>query len=193
VTAVLTGIVATRATVRDWMTDETLYLAARRNVPEAPRASATLAKLRLEQGRVEEAMALIDETLRLWPEQSGALVDRGLVLVRSERFEEAAVAFRAACRVNPYNETAAVSLGLALARLDRLDDAEHALRAAVRRFPKQSKAWVELGNVLDRLGRPAEAIAAWRTAQALGRDDLAPRIREREARLAGAAESRPLR
>ena len=72
-------------------------------------------------------------------------------------------------------------------RVDR--GAERALRKATLRNPRLAGAWAELGNLRMEQLRWAGAIEAYRRAIALGRTDLAERLRLAEAALADATRN----
>lgn len=149
----LAGVVRTRAAVHDWRSDEALFEAVRRAVPESPRAAFALAKIRITQGRLDEAMTLLDDAIRLWPDQSGAWTDRAAILIGRGDLAGAERALRVASIENPYNQRAVVGWGVSLAKLGRFDEAERVLRDASRRIPEDRSAPDALAAVLAERAR----------------------------------------
>ena len=168
----------------EWRNDETVFAAAVRTQPRSPRAHFILGKARLEAGERDEALALFDRTLELWPEHVPALVEKGIIHAHPERgeLEVAERAFREAVRVSPRYAKAHLNLGIALHHQGRRVEAEASVNESLRLDPESARAWAELGHLRfegRRFGAAAEAY--WR-AVSLGRDDLLPRAREAEAR-----------
>ena len=151
----LAGVVRTRAAVADWRTDETLFEAVRRDVPLSPRAPLALARIRMAQGRHDEALALLDDSLRLWPDQSVAWTDRAEILLGRGDLAGAERALRSAAIENPYNQRAVVGWGITLAKLDRFDESIRVLRDARRRIPEDRSAPQALAAVLEERERRA--------------------------------------
>lgn len=147
------GVARTRAAVEDWRSDEALFQAVMRAVPDSPRAPFALAKIRIAQGRLDEAMVLLERSIRLWPDQSGAWTDEGAILVGRGDFAGAERALHAACVENPYNQRAVVGWGIALANLRRFDEAERVLRDGCRRIPEDRQAPEALQAVLAERSR----------------------------------------
>jgi Flp pilus assembly protein TadD len=171
-----------RGESRHWISEESLWEATIMATPRNPRAHFTLAKIRLDQGRSEEAFPLLERTIALWPQFSAAWFERGLILAERGRMEEAADSFREASRLNPWRAESSLNLALALHRLDRLKEAEAELRQLIERFPQMPKAHAELGHLLFETGRYDEAARAYDRAVELGRVDLEDRSREAKRR-----------
>jgi tetratricopeptide (TPR) repeat protein len=169
--------IATWARCLDWRNDETLFMAAMRAQPESPRAHFIVGKIHGDRGELEQALALLDRTIELYPEHVSALVEKGVLLGRTGDLEGASEQFREALAVNPANPTAHLDLGIALHRMGRFEGSEKALLKAVRWDPALSKGWAELGNLYLDMRLFSRAAGAYRRAIALGREDLVPRLR----------------
>jgi Tfp pilus assembly protein PilF len=186
-TVILAGIVivlllGSRTFVRcqDWLDDETLFTAAAHAYPASPRAHFVMGKMALERGAFEESLPHLDRTLELYPDHSGAWVERGIALAELSRFDAAEASFREALRRRPEHAKAYLNLGIAYRRSGRPAEARQALESAVRQEPRLATAWAELGNLHLAGARYEEAIAAYRGGIALGRKDLLARIRVAE-------------
>lgn len=100
----------TRAATLDWRSPETLFAAAARAAPDSPRAQFTLGKIRLDQGRTEEALRLFQRTVELWPQFSAAWYERGMIEIRRGEPDLAGHSLEQALRVNPWHADAAAAL-----------------------------------------------------------------------------------
>ncbi len=182
----------TRRETRHWRNEEALFTAALVAAPGNPRAHFTLGKIRLEQGRNDEALAHFRRTTELWPDFSAAWFEQGQLLANGGDLAAAADAFRRAAEINPRHAGAQLSLGMALRRLGRRSEAETQLRRTLRRFSDLPLARAELGHVLAESGRYAEAAAAFREAIAAGREDVRDDLARAERLAAEAAGSTAL-
>lgn len=119
-----------------------------------------------DEGDDQEALRLIDETLRMAPGNAELLVLRSEALRNLELYEEAVEVARAACRAHESSSATHAALGEALLEWsDEADDPQAvlqealaALERAVAREEEASAADYWLAECLVRLGRPAEAI-----------------------------------
>ena len=126
-----------------------------------------LAQTLAQQGRAEEALAVIDRAGAAIAAQGGAPIEsyefiRGDIYGRLERYDDAVAAFRREIEHFPQNRQAYANLYLVYMVLDRPRDAEKTLEEMVRTIP----------------GKPALLFAA-RTVEALGDSDGAARWRRR--------------
>lgn len=104
---------------------ETMFAAAVRSTPQSPRAQFTLGKIRLDQGRVDEALRLFEETVALWPRFSSAWFEKALIELRRGDRAAAARSLREAVRANPWFDEAWRRLG------DLEREAGHPAEAAI--------------------------------------------------------------
>jgi len=162
----------------DWRSDRTIFEAALRSYPEAPRAQYWVGSLEAEDGRLDRALAHFAAASRAWPPYAPPHLDRGLALVRTGNLAGAETAFREAARLAPAWAPPRLDLALLLHRRGDLDGATVAARHAVLLDPGSAKAWAELGHLFTESGRRAQASEAYRRAIALGRTDLVPRLNE---------------
>jgi tetratricopeptide (TPR) repeat protein len=176
---VAAGLARTHHECGHWRDEDTLFAATLRSAPRSPRAHFTLAKIRLRQGRHDEALRYLDQTLALWPDFSSAWYERGLLLARRGEGREAVAAFQ----INPEHAQAQLNLGLALHQLGRIREAESRLRKVLVRFPELTPARAALAELWMETGRYDDAATAYRRAVRDGRTDLAGAL-ERAERLA---------
>jgi protein O-GlcNAc transferase len=126
--------------------------------------------LELQDGRPEQALALIERVVAIAPCEPRHHLGLGQVLQVLNRHEEAAAAYRHVLRTDPESADAHFALGIALQSLSDHDGAIHAYQAALKFQPVFWEALNNLGNSHQLCGRPAEAAAAYEEALALRPD-----------------------
>jgi tetratricopeptide (TPR) repeat protein len=180
----LFGIRSWRASL-DWRTETSLWAATERAVPANPTPHFLLGRAAARAGSLDEAERRFDEVLRLWPDNSAALHEKGVVRARKGDLEGARVLFQDAVRLNPWDGQAQADLGIALHRTGRIEEAERRLLHAMRTFPGIEKPVSELAEIRFVQRRYAEAAALYDRAVRLGRRDLEPRRAEARRLAAG--------
>ena len=128
---------------------------ARPSAPEPPYVDALAAR---SLGTVEDARAGFLRVLKLDPQDVGAHVNLGQILMQERKYPEAAAEFQAALAAEPYSATAAYNLGRAQARAGRAAESQ----AAMDRFRKLREGGygTTLGQTYPEQGRYAEAIVS---------------------------------
>ncbi|MGO8858624.1 MAG: tetratricopeptide repeat protein [Steroidobacteraceae bacterium] len=123
--------------------------------------------LELQDGRPEQALALMEQAATIAPDEPRHHVGVGQALQALGRFADAAAAYRRALRAEPCSADAYFALGVALQSqgeyLEAIDAYEHAVRFQADYFA----ALNNLGNCQQRCGRIAEAVTAYTRALAL--------------------------
>ena len=127
-------------------------------------------------GRQPEAIALLDDALRLQPADAAARLDRGVALARSGRLPEATEDFQAALRADPGRADAHADLAAALGQAGQTDEAIAQYRESLRLRPESASTHYNLAAFLARAGRREEAMAEYREALRLD-PGLAPAAR----------------
>ncbi|MFO0965140.1 MAG: tetratricopeptide repeat protein [Gemmataceae bacterium] len=117
----------------------------------------------MRQGRLEEARARWDESLR-WGELPE--VDNNLGFLHSclGDLDQAIRFFARALALRPRYPEALNNLGIALFQTGRPDEAERAFREAIAESPRYAEALNNLGSLLLHQGRAAEAAACYRAS-----------------------------
>jgi predicted TPR repeat methyltransferase len=110
-----------------------------------------------QQGRTDEAIALIEQSLELEPERADWHSNLGIVLQDRLRLDDAAAAYRRAIDLDPSHANAHSNLGVVLRAKAEPAEAEAAYRAAIRIDPAHSDAYHNLGVLLNAQGRSREA------------------------------------
>jgi len=115
--------------------------------------------VQLYLGRKKEAMAWIEEALRIDPNNAETHNNLGVVLDNAGRTPEAISQFEEAARIEPDYADAHNNLGIALDKVGRIPEAIAQFEEAVRRKPDYADAHYNLGTILGHTGRIPEAIA----------------------------------
>jgi tetratricopeptide (TPR) repeat protein len=110
-----------------------------------------------EQGRYEDALALLDEGRGLAPADPGLNHAMGLVLQRLERYVQAVERFDAVIAAQPAFPAAHAARGAALEAIGEIQGAEAAYRRAIELQPGHLAAISGLASLASRRGRSAEA------------------------------------
>ena len=112
-----------------------------------------------EIGRDEEALADLDEAIRLDPEFAAAWNNRGSAKSEIGRHEEALADLDNAIRLDSTKATAWYNRGSAKNALGRYEEALEDLDNAIRLDPELAVAWSNRGLAKSEIGRDEEALA----------------------------------
>jgi tetratricopeptide (TPR) repeat protein len=143
------------------------YAAALKQDRDFPNALIQLARLRLREGRSEEALELMRRAAKANPGIAAAHQGLGALLYELGRFEAALASFGRAVALMPGDAEALLSRGDCLVALGRPDEALASYDAAIALKPDLADAHNNRASALLRLGRLEEALAGWRRAMAL--------------------------
>lgn len=124
-------------------------------------AQEALSMILLEQGRVDESLAILSALVREHPEQPIPHIGLGIVLVHRGKKVEAIHELEAALEIAPHHPDAEFQLGVLALREGRLLEAERRFREALKRAPRHREAGGYLALVLSRLGQPQDAAAQY--------------------------------
>jgi Flp pilus assembly protein TadD len=111
-----------------------------------------------QTGRVNDARAQFEASLRIAPDHAVAHYNLALLALGGQRFDEAYDHFQRAIAARPDYPEAHSNLGVLLQRMGRLDEAMDQFRSAIAAMPENAAAHNNLGLVLVRVGRFDEAI-----------------------------------
>jgi len=113
-----------------------------------------------EQGKVDEAAKLYEETLSLG-EHAPAAINLGTILYNKRQFERAEQLYRRASIANPDYALAFFDLGNALDELQRLPEAVEAYKSAIRLSPGYADAHYNLALAYERSNERRRALRHW--------------------------------
>ena len=129
--------------------------------PNHPRAVHYAGVLAHQQGRRDEALALIERSLVLEPDQADWHSNLGIILQSNGQLEGAMDAYRRAIAINPSHANAYSNLGVVLKAIRKPSEAEAAYRTAIQLNPDHIDAYTNLGILLNGLKRTEEAAACF--------------------------------
>ncbi len=129
-----------------------------------PEVLNMLGAIRLSQGRLTEAVALLSQGRTAAPREPMLACNLGRALAGLGRVEEAREAFQAAIKLRPDFVDARFEAAQLAHRTRQFDEAEKAFRQLLRIMPGHLHAKMALGAVLADGGKPQEAEAPLRRA-----------------------------
>ena len=138
-----------------------LYRRVLETAPDHPRALHYAGLLAHQQGRNEEALALIERSVALVPDQADWYSNLGIVFQSDQRLDSAIDSYRRAIEFDPSHANAHNNLGVLLRATGQPIEAETAYRAAIRLDPEHIDAYTNLGILLNGLKRTREASACY--------------------------------
>lgn len=152
--------------------EETIWRDTLARNPEAWIAHTNLGFIRMNQGRLAEAIDHSRASLRIYPDGADANANLGIALHLTGDHAEALEHLRAALRGKPTNIQAHYFAALALVWLGRPDEAIEHLREAIRinrRWPAplMAAAWILATHADEAIRQPDEAVRLALAAAAL--------------------------
>ena len=135
-----------------------------------------LAAARLREGRLDEAIGVLQEAGRLQPSNAIIHHDLGLALLETGQAAQAVRAFQQAVANNGRYTDAYFRMGIALEKLGDLAGAVLAYDRATALLPSLSEAWFRAGSLLYTMGHREEAIGCFKRAAATGRKNQFGRL-----------------
>jgi len=144
-----------------WVAAGDVYRRILEVAPDYPDAVHFSGVLAHQEGRSEEAVALIERSLELEPYRADWYSNLGIVLRDRMKLNEAIVAFQRAIALAPEHANAHNNLGVVLRAQGKVVESEAAYRAAIRVDPNHSDAYTNLGILLNGLKRTHEAVVCF--------------------------------
>jgi tetratricopeptide (TPR) repeat protein len=143
---------------------ETLWRDTLKKNPQSWMAHANLARLRVQQGRAEDAEQEFRAAIGINPSVEGIHYNLGNLLAREERYEEAIAEYHLALEIAPGKAEAHNNLGVVLNRQHRSDAAEAEFKQAIFYEPDYADAYYNLGNAFWAEHKMDAAVAAYEQA-----------------------------
>jgi predicted TPR repeat methyltransferase len=140
---------------------EELYQRVFEAAPNHPRALHYAGVLAHQQGRHDEAIALIERSLALSPDLADGYSNLGIALQSAGRLDAGIEAYRRAIALDAGHANAHSNLGVLLRATGHPADAEAAYRTAIQLNPDHIDAYTNLGILLNGLSRTEEAAACF--------------------------------
>jgi tetratricopeptide (TPR) repeat protein len=123
-----------------------------------------LAFVEREFGKLDEALAAVEQAVRGNPKNSTAHVFRGSILHSLQRKADAAAAYREAIRLSPNSRIAHYKLGSILVELGHEEEAEQQILTALRLNPTDHASRLALGDLYLARGEAERAIDSYKNA-----------------------------
>ena len=140
---------------------EELYRLVLEQIPDHPRALHFAGVLAHQQRRNEEAVAFIERSLALAPDQADWYSNLGIVYQSDGKLHRAVDAYRRAIAIDPRHANAHSNLGVVLKATGKPAEAEAAYRTAIQLNPDHIDAYTNLGILLNGMNRTEEAAACY--------------------------------
>lgn len=131
---------------------------------QGPKSPMDLGIEAFEDGRLADAVAHFEDTVKISPEDYSGWSAWGFSLGRLGRYEEAVRALERAVKINPQDYAAWFNQGTALANLGRYEEALRAFERAVKINPQDYGTWFNKGWALQELGRYEDAVTSFNRA-----------------------------
>jgi len=129
-----------------------------------PAAAHFLGLLLHQTGRSPEGLELLEQSVRMLPDNPDFLNNVGTVMRDLGRVAAAVDFFRKAVELRPDQLAARDNLGSSLKQLGQFEGAEEIYRGTIGRNPFHVRARIGLAETLQEAGRLDEALAAFREA-----------------------------
>lgn len=130
-----------------------------------PEAIVQLARVSLEEGKLDRAHELLTKALEVDDSYGPAYEQLGYVLLRWDEFNEAARAFEHALSVNHATPELYLAVWHAYMGVERLDRAHELLLDGIERFPQSDRLYAAAGDsFVYARGEPDSAEPYWRKA-----------------------------
>jgi predicted TPR repeat methyltransferase len=140
---------------------EELFRRVLETAPNHPQALHFAGVLAHQQGRHDDAIALVEQSLALEPDRADSYNNLGIILQSAGKFEAAIAAYERAISIDSRHANAYSNLGVLLRATGKPAEAEAAYRTAIERDPEHIDAYTNLGILLNGLRRTEEAAACY--------------------------------
>jgi tetratricopeptide (TPR) repeat protein len=154
----------------DYRSDLALWKDTAAKRPDNPRGHLNLAAAHFNRGDATAALAELDVTVRLAPEDADAWCNRGQAKQRLGRHDEAIADLTRAIELRPDQARYYLERGRARRGAGRLDEAVEDFTRSLSLEPDQAETYFYRGNALLALGRTERAIADYTRATELQAD-----------------------
>jgi tetratricopeptide (TPR) repeat protein len=157
-------ITCARAQTAYWRDSETLWAHALACTSGNSVAHNKLGHAFFDQGRMEEAIAQLKQSLEINPDDAEAYYNLGNVFLQQGRMEEAIAHYQKALEIKPDYAEVHNNLGVVFRQQGRIEEAIVHFQRAMAIKPNYVEAHYNLGNAFLQQGQVEEAIAQFQKA-----------------------------
>ncbi|MBX7082742.1 MAG: tetratricopeptide repeat protein [Nannocystaceae bacterium] len=150
---------------------EKLYNEILQAHPDQPQALAGLAKLRLQDDKLDEALSLADKSIAAKADDATVHALRGDVLARKGDHAAAAAAYGKAFELAPDKSEYGLPHGVQLKLAKKYDEAETVLRKVAELDPMAQFVYTELGDVMRAQNRLDDSLKTYMKALSMWASD----------------------
>lgn len=150
---------------------EKCFALAKQIGPLFIRAHDKLAHIHQARGRTAEVCNILQEAIKVSPNNANRQIRYGRALLVEKRYEEARKAFKKAISLDKDNQNRKLAIGQTYLQHNLVADAEGVFKQFVEEHPNNTEAYNRLGMVLRKMGKHDEAIKYYRHALTLNPQD----------------------
>ena len=121
-----------------------------------------------DEGRISDAVTLIEVALQISPKDAYFLNNRGYIRLLQNRLDEAEADINESLFIDPYNGWAYRNKGILYLNKKDYSSAERVLRQAMEIDPSIDRLYFYLGSACRESGKKAEACAFFRESEKRG-------------------------
>jgi len=154
----------TRNYMEHWRNSESFWSLEKEYYPYEPRVYLNMGEYFQKTHRVDDAIRLYREAIRLHPDFVLVYKKLGYVYNNMGRYSDAVNAYSNAVRYDPEDEESFYNIGVIYFKLNKISEAVSAGYKAVELKPENPAAHLSLGVYLNASGRAEEAMASFRRA-----------------------------
>jgi len=132
---------------------------AQRQYPQDETVPETISQVYLLMGEFTNALAAIDQQLKLNPKNIRALLNQGALCIKLKEYARAIPPLNRVLELEPGHRAALMNRSIANLQGGKLDAAEHDYQALREQLPKFHAAYYGLGEIAFRRKQNREAIA----------------------------------
>jgi tetratricopeptide (TPR) repeat protein len=162
--AIVTCVALTVHQIGYWQDTKTLFEHAINVTRRNWIATSSLADEFQHEGRVNDAVEMYQQTLKINPYHGDVWLKLGNIMLAQRRFDEAQADFQKAVELDPADIYAHRGLGSVFQDTGRFDEAIEQFNQVLRFKPDDSDSYSNLGNCYGMKGRPDDAIHCFEQA-----------------------------
>lgn len=149
---------------RVWENDFILWSDVLKKSPASVRAYTAIGAYYIQEGRDNEALAMLQKAVEIMPDYDKAYYNIGAIYMRKGYLDAAATAFKKAVETSPDYAKAHFNIGIVLAAKGDYNGAISEYEKALKLMPENAVLYNNIGNAYSAKGIFDKALAAYRAA-----------------------------